>query len=143
MLLSARILTGVASVNVYTYTDAARFTEGDTVDVYFQLVDLDADRESYQAKGRRYIPVAEATPVVQVQFGSIDNAKKIARTASQPFVGDSSIWKVSFLSTDVVRGTMDMRITLTETVSVAPDVTRVTRGVVRQAISVEAQNTSF
>ncbi len=143
MLLSARILTGVASVNVFTYTDSARFTEGDTVDLYFQLVDMEVERDAYQAKGRRYIPADEATPVVSVSFGSIDNAKKIARTAIQPFAGDSSIWKVSFLATDVVRGTMDMRITLTETISINPDVTRVTRGVVRQAISVEAQNTSF
>ncbi len=143
MLLSARILTNVASVNVFTYSDSCRFTEGDVVDVYFQLVDMTVEADAFQAKGRRYMPLDLAAPAVSVLFGSIDDAKKITRTATQPFTQDSSIWKVSLLATDIIRGTMDMRITLTETVNLTGPVTKITRGVVRQAISVEAQNTSY
>ncbi len=143
MLLGARILSGVASVNIFDYVDSARFTEGDVVDLYFQIVDLNVEANSYQVKGRRYMPSAVAAPLMTVSFGSIDDAKKINRVATQPFSQDPSIWKVSLLATDILRGTMDMRLTLTETVSLGPTVTKVTRGVVRQAIAADSQITSY
>lgn len=132
MLLSARILSNVASVNVFTYENVARFTEGDGPDLYFQLIDASLDRQC-DPPGRRYMPAAGATLEVTVQ--NIDNTKTLVRFASQPYATDPSIWKLTLLPTDKVRGTADLRLKLTES-------PKVTNGVAKMALSVEPLLTS-
>lgn len=131
MLLSARILRDCANVNSFEYTDSIRFTKGDVVDVYFQLIDssLDTASENFIPPGRRYMPVVGAT--LSIVAESIDDTKKITRTATQPFSTDGSIWKVSFLSTDTISGTANLRMTLTEG-------TKVTRGLLKNAFRIES-----
>jgi hypothetical protein len=130
MLLSARMLNDVSSVNSYAYTDEVRSTEGNECDVYFQLVDasLDTSGEGFNPGGRRYVPEDGAS--LQVVVGFIDDAKKITRACTQPFDGDPSIWKLSVLSTDHWRGTADLTLRLTEG-------SKVTNGFVRLALAIE------
>lgn len=136
MLLSARMLVDVASVNSYEPADSVRLTENDTVDVYFQLIDksLDLPSQGFWPSGRRFVPAANAT--LQVTAQSIDGAKTIVRYASQPYSQDGSIWRLSILATDQVKGTYAFQLNLVEA-------GRSTRGVVQQAISVESLTQSF
>jgi hypothetical protein len=114
MLLSARILDHVLNVNSYGYAQAAEFTEGDVTSVYFQLIDrsLDKATEGFCPPGRRYMPADGAT--LSVVIDSIDDNKKITRSASQPFDQDPSIWRINILSTDALVGTARVLLTLTE-----------------------------
>jgi hypothetical protein len=140
MLLSARPLDNVANVNIFTYVDVLRFTEGDVPTLYIQLVDLSQDRlgEGFKPTGRRYIPAITGTdpdfvaPTLEITISSIDDAKKIIRFATQPYSQDGSIWALTLFDTDKLRGTADMLLKLTEG-------TKVTRGVLRQALAVEPQ----
>lgn len=115
MLLSARILDGVGSVNDFNYVDQAEFTAGDTARVYFQLVDLAKDKAvvGFKPAGRRYMPASGAT--LQVTLDNIDDDKQVIRAAVQAFpTTDPSIWYVNVLASDSVRGTVDMALQLTE-----------------------------
>lgn len=118
MLLSARPIKDVGSVNVFTWATQLEYTQGDTVDLYFMLVDRTQDTRS-DPPGRRYMPAAGAT--LQVTLDNIDQAKQLTRAATQPFTNDPSIWKVSIIATDVIKGTCGLALALTEG-------TRVTRG---------------
>lgn len=114
MILSARFLDNVGSVNSFTYVQQAQFTEGDAIDIYFQLIDaakMDTT-ENWKPAGMRYMPAAGAT--LSVTVDNIDDAKKITRPATQPFPLDPSIWKLSILSTDVIKGTQNLKLTLSE-----------------------------
>jgi hypothetical protein len=104
MILSAQMLDNVASVNSFEATEAVCFVESDPQDVYLQLVDL--------TKHFRYMPAAGAT--LQVVVDNIDDGKKITRFATQPFSQDPSIWKLTIMASDSVRGTVNLRLTLTE-----------------------------
>lgn len=111
MLLSARILTDVSGVNAFVFTDAVEFTEGDGPTIYFQLIDASLDRDLRPA-GRRYMAASGA--MLEVVVHSIDDAKKVTRYASQPFPQDPSIWALALTSTDKVKGTCSLKLTLTE-----------------------------
>ena len=96
MLLSGRMLDNVTSVNSFDYADpSVEFTEGDTVDIYFQLINKSKDLavQEYKPIGLRYMPNTGATLTASV--GSISN-----RACTQPFANDTSIWKLSILATD-------------------------------------------
>jgi hypothetical protein len=114
MLLRARILYNVSSVNKFDYVDQAEFTQGDSVDIYFQLTDANLDKAvaGYQPAGRRYMPADGAT--LSVKLDNIDDNIQVTRAASQPFTQDPSIWKVSVLATDKIVGTCALVLTLTE-----------------------------
>jgi hypothetical protein len=131
MLLSARILKDCANVNNFEYSDSCQFTKGDVVDALFQLTDLtlDTSSENFLPPGRRYMPAVGAT--LQCVVESIDDVKTITRPAVQPFSNDGSIWKISFLSSDVIEGTANLRLTLTEG-------SKVTRGVLRNAFRINS-----
>lgn len=114
MLLSARLLNDVASVNSWEPAEVAEFTAGDTVDVYFVLIDSSLDKaiQGFSPAGRRYVPATGATMSVTVE--SVDDSQAITRLATQPFPQDGSIWKLSILSTDTISGTANLRLRLTE-----------------------------
>jgi hypothetical protein len=129
MLLTARILINVASVNVYTHADVAEFTEGDGPAIYLQLVDASVDKDKRPA-GRRYVPAAGAT--LQVVVHNIDASKSVTRFATQPYAQDPSIWMLQLQATDPIKGTASLKLTLTEGV-------QVTRGIASNVISAQAQ----
>ncbi len=116
MLLSARMLQDVTSVNSFEYVDRATYTVGDTTVIYFQLIDLSKDKaeRGFNPGGRRFCPAAGATLTVTID--SLDSAKKISnRTATQPYPTlDASIWSVAITSADTIQGTCAIRLTLTQ-----------------------------
>lgn len=114
MRLSGRVLLNVSSVNSFTYGTEVQASVGDAVDVYVQLVDLDQlpQNQAWQPFGLRYCPLTGATMTVDVQ--NLDDAKAFTRAATQPFTGDTSIWKLSLLATDPVKGTVSLRFRLNE-----------------------------
>ena len=129
MLLSARVLNDVATVNSFEVADSVAWTEGDSVQLYLQLVDssLDTDVRGFYPAGRRYMP--PATSSLSVQLQSIDSSKTITRLATQPFPEDASIWVISILATDTLHGSPQMVLTLTEP-------SRTVRGTVKNAIKI-------
>jgi hypothetical protein len=132
MLLSAKVLTDVSGVNGFTPVSVYEFTEGDAPTIYFQLVDLSLDRaeQGFSPPGRRYIPASGAT--LQCVIVNTDEAKKLTRFAAQPFAQDGSIWALTLTSTDFVRGSVDVLLTLTEGA-------KVTRGAIRSSINAYPQ----
>lgn len=114
MLLSARMLKDVANVNVWETDTSLSWTQGDSLTIYFQLVDLNVDKSSqgFNPVGRRYVPASGAT--LQVTIDNIDDAKKVTRFAVQPFANDGSIWSFQIMASDPIRGTPQMRLQLAE-----------------------------
>lgn len=129
MLLSARMLKDVQNVNSFEPDTELNWTEGDSLDIYFQLVDSSLDRpeQGFYPSGRRYVPASGAT--LQCTVECIDGAKTVTRSATQPFAQDGSIWKLSILSSDPIRGNPQLRLKLTEG-------SKTTRGLVKLALRV-------
>lgn len=111
MLLSGRVLTDVASVNNFGYGEVFEFTEGDTISLNFQLIDVSVDKD-LRPPGRRFIPAAGAT--LQAVVHNLSAAKTITRFATQPFAQDGSIWRLDILPTDIIKGTGSIKLTLNE-----------------------------
>lgn len=133
MLLSARMLKDVAGVNSYEHDTQVSWTEGDTTLLYFQLIDasLDPSNQGFQPPGRRFVPAAGAT--LQVVLENIDDAKKVTRLATQPFANDGSIWALQVMASDKIRGTPQLRLTLTQSGVV-------TSGLVKNAIKIHPKS---
>lgn len=114
MNLSTRFLSNVANVNSFIYVDRPTFTEGDTSDVYLQLIDkeLDTPAFNYYPPYRRFVPIAGSTLIVVLM--SLDSTRVVTKAATQPFVGDASIWKFSVTPSDRLRGSVNMRIQLNQ-----------------------------
>lgn len=114
MLLSARPLRDVADVNHFRVADEWQMSEGDASPLFLQLIDKSTDlaEEGFKPPFRRYAPQVGAT--LQITFESLNVCKNIVRYATQPFVQDLSIWKITLLPTDPIRGTVTMRMKLTE-----------------------------
>jgi len=114
MKLSARILKDVNGVNSFRRADQAEFTAGDALTVYFQLIDTSLDRadEGFVPAGRRYVPAAGAA--LTVVLDHLDDARKITRVATQPYAQDTSIFAISILATDVLSGTVNLKLDLNE-----------------------------
>lgn len=119
MRLGARILTGVTSPNDFSYATHAEWTEGDTVTLYLQIIDVTKDRSvnRFHPEGRRYIPGGPASLLVTFEsrdkeedslHGARWGAKEFTREATQPFEGDPSIWAVQILPVDALRGTVSL-----------------------------------
>ena len=113
-MLSARLLTNVGSVNLFDYADNVSVSQGDTFDLYIQIINMDQDKalKGFQPAGRRYVPAPAAT--LSVSLTNLDDAASLTRVAVQPFAGDQSIWKLSVLATDHLVGTTALVFTLTE-----------------------------
>jgi hypothetical protein len=136
MYLSARLLLNVVDVNNWEYGDVYRLSEGDTPSLYFQLVDLDKDKDIVKNRpvGKRYMPASGAT--LQVNIQNINDVNSLAKIATQPFANDTSIWKIDILSTDLLKsGTFSLQIALTETL-------KVTRAFVSNVVNVAPQTAS-
>lgn len=106
MFLSARMLNSVVNVNSFDYADSVEFSQGDTIDCYFQLIDASKDKpiQNWKPAGRRFMPASGAT--LSVRVDNIDDNVAIQRSAVQAFpTSDPSIWKVSIVGSDVIRGT--------------------------------------
>jgi len=114
MNFGARLLGNVSDINHFEFITQVEVFEGTPFDVYIQLIDKDQLplTKGWEPAGLRYMPVVGATMLIQ--FQNIDSNKKFNRAAVQPFAQDPSIWKVSLLATDPIRGTVSIRITLTE-----------------------------
>lgn len=114
LMLSARILTNVGSVNLFDYAENLSVSQGDTFDLYFQVINLDQDKsiKGFVPGGRRYVSATGAT--LQASLENLDDAASLTRVCVQPFPGDLSIWKMSILSSDHLRGTTGLSFTLTE-----------------------------
>jgi hypothetical protein len=129
MLLSARPLVDLAGPNSFEPATQWLMTEGDSTTLAMQLLDGSLDRpdQGFMPSGRRYIPDPYATLVVMIE--NIDDNRKVQRLATQPYPQDGSIWTVTILSTDPIRGSPQVRLTLTEG-------TKVTRGLLRCVLKV-------
>jgi len=96
MRLSAKALKNVDSINAWSYTEnwtvRSDGDSGETVSLYFQLVDLDRD-------SIRYIPSALAT--MSVTFPALDDLALITIAATVAFSDDRSIMKVDIASTQL------------------------------------------
>lgn len=114
MLLSARFLVGVASVNLFSYADRAQFTQGDSTTVYVQLVDLtlDSAQQGFVPPGRRYSAASGAT--LTLRLDNLDTNRQVTKTATVPFAGDRSIWSFAVTAADQLVGTVALRLQLTE-----------------------------
>jgi len=97
MYLSARVLIAVANVNSFEYASEWLHRQLTADTLYIQLVDLEHNRGG-DPKGIRYVPASLST--VTVTLGSIDSAKVVTRSATQPFASDPSIWAVAIAATD-------------------------------------------
>ncbi len=127
MLLSAKMLNNVGSVNTFDVSQQTSFTEGDLPVIYLRLVDL-------QSKVDRYIPATGAT--LSVTFTNVDTSKTFTKVATQPYTGDRSIWSFTFISSEHVKGTLSLQLTLTEG-------STVTRGLVNSALLVQPFNSAY
>lgn len=133
MLLACRFLADVANVNSFDgLASSISMNVGDTQWLYFQLIDASVDRkdQGFNPPGRRYMPAASST--VSVTFTNTDTGPDVCvtefggtrfnpsvpatlvRAAANPFVPDTSIWRVQLLGTDSLKGTVNVAVTLTE-----------------------------
>lgn len=133
MLLSARFLTNVDSVNDFIWVQQVEMNAGDQVTVTMQLVDASLDKEVQGWKpiisGRRYVPASGA--MLQVILQSIDDTQTLTKVATQPFpTTDPSLWSFTIGANDAVaQGTVSITLVLTEG-------SVVRRGLIKAAIRV-------
>lgn len=105
MRLGIKLLNVGATLNQFQYANIIKIARGETLNLTFQLVDLDQN-------GLRYVPAAGAT--VQVQLPrSADQIKvdmqhrsvidsTIDRPAAQAFSQDGSIWTLPLIAADTL-----------------------------------------
>lgn len=118
MRLGIQLLNTDATLNDFDKKSFIEFSQGETVDIMFQLVNLDKS-------GLRYMPAAGCTVFVEIPrypeyYGTISNQRttadySIRRGAVQAFADDRSIWKLSLTSLDTSNMmSSNMKITVTE-----------------------------
>ena len=118
MRLGIQLLNIGATLNDFDKKSFVEFAQGETVDLIFQLVNLDK-------AGLRYIPASGCTVFVEIPrfpeyFGTISNQRttsdfSVRRNAVQAFPDDRSIWKLSLTANDTANMmSSNMRVTVTE-----------------------------
>lgn len=127
MLLSARMLNNVNGANSFSEDLQTRFTEGDRPTIYLQLVDK-------QSSLHRYLPATGAS--LSVVITNVNNSKTYTKTAINPYPNDTSIWSFQMLSTEEIKGSISLRLVLTEGAVI-------TYGLVRDALLIQPFNASF
>lgn len=113
MILSARFLKNVVGVNGFSAQSWAELSEGEAPAIYFQLVDASKDADDPSC---RYMPAAGAS--LQVTVDNIDDARKITRFCSQPYPQDPSIWQLTLMTADGLKGTCGLKLVLSEALSI-------------------------
>lgn len=136
MRLNAKIIKNVSNVNHWEYADSAYLQEGQINDFYFQLVDLEKIHSNEKSKALpdfplRYIPQGTVVSV-SVTFPDLNPDSQFVIAASQPFVDDKSIFKVTLGSTQLPNSGA-IQIALTEDGNTRTFL-------LKNAIKVEAQN---
>ena len=112
MRLNAKILKNVADVNNWQYANQASIQEGQVNEIYLQLVDYDKVPGSDKSTALpdsplRYMPQAGASLTAR-----IPSAQDFEVNASQPYANDTSIWKISLLSTQIPKsGNFKLKLT--------------------------------
>ena len=110
MKLGIRMLDSSSSLNNLMYMNQVVIDPGETVTIYFQLVDLD---KSQGQCPQRYMPASGAT--MSVKLTSLDSSKNITKVPTNPFPDDRSIWSfnLSAAETQYAAG-VNLSVTLTE-----------------------------
>lgn len=117
MRLGIQLLDSSATLNRFKVVSVLTINQGETFDVFFQLVD--------QEQSIRYVPAVGATCLVEVPrlaeaFGTLSNQRvnsdfSIRRGASNPFPDDRSIWKLTLSTTETANlMSSNIRVTITE-----------------------------
>jgi hypothetical protein len=91
--LSARPIVGYQNINSFKFANQWQINAGDTVTLYYELIDLDQCGLRYIAGG-----CVEGVPVgMNVTFPSID-CNQVLKLVAQQSSCDGSIWSVSISS---------------------------------------------
>jgi len=117
MKLSLIPLIDVCGINDFVYSSRIEGTIGEIFDFYFQLVDLDKNlgQHGYNPPGLRYVPGDGS--LLTAEVWNVNKEKRFTRVAMNPFPSDTSIFKVSFLSTDPLDATVNFKIVLLDAVT--------------------------
>lgn len=118
MRLDVQLLNTGATLNSFSVLPTIEIFQGETVDLFFRIVDKDQ-------KGLRYIPASGATLNVEIArfpevFGTLSNQREIKdfsirRAAVNPFADDRSIWKLPIAASETANmASGNVRLTLTE-----------------------------
>lgn len=124
MRLEVKMLSRSSTVNSIKYVPTVDFARGETLNLVFQLFDADT--------GIRYVPASGATLQVQIpryleyvptiQDEPTPTDYSVNQAATQPFIGDSSIWSTPLTSSQTSKMTsQNVKFVLTEgsTVTIA------------------------
>jgi len=113
MKLGLAMLDTIPALNSLKYLNQISITQGETVDIYFQLIDQDSKDQKNQW-GTRYMPALGAT--MQVIIKSVNDANTLTKSATMVFPSDDrSIWKVSLTVAETANmAGVNMQVTLTE-----------------------------
>ena len=117
MRLGIQLLDTSTALNRIHKIDQLKFGQGETIDLFFQLMDLD--------QNIRYMPATGATVFVEVArlpeaFGTILNQREIKdfsvrRYADAAFSEDRSVWKLSLVVSETSKMmSSNIRVTVTE-----------------------------
>lgn len=118
MRLFAKILDNVYNVNSWHYVNRAYLYEGQINEIYLQLVDLSKNIKIGAIVGSssdyplRYFSQASIVSLT-VTFSSIDDTQIITAVATQPFIDDKSIWKITLPANQTPKSG-SIQITITE-----------------------------
>ncbi len=135
MFLSGTMLEDVTGVNSYEYASTHEMSAGDAGYIYFQIKDAAVFKanQKFFPSGRRFIPAAGSTLLCEV--GMLNDAKKIVRSASNPFADDRSIWRLQIFNSDnLAAGTFALLLTLNQAGVII-------RGSIQQAMTVQSDTT--
>jgi hypothetical protein len=136
MKLSGQFLVDVGGVNAFLEVPFLEVSEGDSATIYLQLRDISIRPLTQNGyTGRRYIPATGASLRVYID-NSLDSPKMVTKVASQPFVGDASIWTFSVYGTDALSGTKNIRLELTEGATI-------TRGLIQGGLRVASVTSGY
>jgi len=117
MRINAKIIKNVADVNQWEYANVAYVQEGQSNEIYIQLVDLDKTHSAEKSTALpefplRYMPQGTVVTLTAT-FPNIDSDEQFTITGAQPFADDKSIWRLPLTATDIP-ASGNFIITLTE-----------------------------
>lgn len=123
MRLSIQLLDTGTTLNRFTPKTQVTIAQGETIDLFFQFVDLD--------QKIRYVPATGATVLVEIPrfpeaFATASNVRTVSdfsvrRNASAAFpTDDRSIWKLSLTTAETAQMmSTNLRVTVTEGLKVS------------------------